>query len=116
MEKMKAQPAECKHEGTFIWIGKARYLRGYLLTYCLDCEKTINAEAIKMREDAYNPNNRRIQNAALRARAFELFADGVESWQVSVRLGISKGLASRWNLDWRKAQGLAGRKPHVVEL
>ena len=70
-------------------MGQARYLRGYLLTYCLDCEKTIKAEVIKMREDSYNPNNQRVQNAALRARAFELFAEGCESAQVRERLGIA---------------------------
>ena len=52
---------KCGHDGTFIYMGQARYLRGYLLTYCLDCEKTIKAEVIKMREDSYNPNNQRVQ-------------------------------------------------------
>ena len=69
-----------------------------------------------MRDDAYNPNNRRVQNATLRAKAFKLFAAGVESWQVSSRLGIRKKLTIRWHTAWRKTQGLTERKPRVVEL
>ena len=42
---------KCGHEGTFIYMGQPRYMRGYLLTYCLDCEKTIKAVAIESDED-----------------------------------------------------------------
>ena len=77
---------------------------------------TEKAEVIAMPEDTYNPFNQRVQNAARCERAFELFAKGCESWQVSNRLGIRKKLAIRWHTAWRKTQGLAGRKPRVVEL
>ena len=133
----------CKHEKTLLWkldrsmqrlvnfaiknfaikkaglnmnIKNLKQLRGYLLTCCLNCDKIVNMEVIAMPDDTYNPFNRRVQNAAIRTRAFELFGKGCESWQVSNRLGINNRLAIRWHTAWRKTQGLTGRKPRAVEL